>query len=92
MHYIRLLRPPGLSNRGSKAILSLLLTITTDLGDSFLCPLQPLRLSAAIGIETAARENGAEENAIGPDEPSGSGDEWVILPGKIPRGMPPGMG
>lgn len=42
MHYIRLLRPPSLDNNDD---LKLILTITTDLGDSFLCPEQPLPIS-----------------------------------------------
>lgn len=42
MHYIRLLRPPSLDEKDH---LKLVLTITTDLGDSFLCPEQPLPIS-----------------------------------------------
>lgn len=42
MHYIRLLRPPSLDQKDN---LKLILTITTDLGDSFLCPERPLPLS-----------------------------------------------
>lgn len=42
MHYIRLLRPPSLDE---KEKLKLILTITTDLGDSFLCPERPLPIS-----------------------------------------------
>lgn len=42
MHYIRLLRPPSLDKQDN---LKLVLTITTDLGDSFLCPEQPLPIS-----------------------------------------------
>lgn len=42
MHYIRLLRPPSLDQKEN---LKLILTITTDLGDSFLCPEQPLPIS-----------------------------------------------
>ncbi|KAI1459788.1 putative methyltransferase-domain-containing protein [Annulohypoxylon moriforme] len=42
MHYIRLLRPAKLD--GKKPIASLLITITTDLGDSFLYPDEPVDL------------------------------------------------
>ncbi|KAJ1335461.1 Lysine methyltransferase [Microdochium nivale] len=45
MHYIRLLRPPAVEAlpKGCSAI-SLLLTITTDLGDTFLYPPEPINL------------------------------------------------
>lgn len=42
MHYIRLLRPPSLDGKNH---LKLVLTITTDLGDSFLCPDKPIPIS-----------------------------------------------
>lgn len=42
MHYIRLLRPPSLDGNNH---LKLVLTITTDLGDSFLCPDKPVPIS-----------------------------------------------
>ncbi|KAI1173407.1 putative methyltransferase-domain-containing protein [Nemania sp. FL0916] len=38
MHYIRLLRPAKLQSSSEALFVSLLFTITTDLGDSFLCP------------------------------------------------------
>ncbi|KAI2631178.1 putative methyltransferase-domain-containing protein [Xylaria nigripes] len=38
MHYIRLLRPAKIQSTRQCLVLSLLFTITTDLGDSFLCP------------------------------------------------------
>ncbi|KAI1427641.1 putative methyltransferase-domain-containing protein [Xylaria sp. FL1777] len=38
MHYIRLLRPAKIQNSTEGLVVSLLFTITTDLGDSFLCP------------------------------------------------------
>ncbi|KAL1881237.1 hypothetical protein Daus18300_001088 [Diaporthe australafricana] len=41
MHYIRLMRPPSLD----KQQLKLVLTVTTDLGDSFLCPERPVPIS-----------------------------------------------
>jgi hypothetical protein len=42
MHYIRLLRPPSLEGSKSKLSLKLVVSITTDLGDSFLSPAQPV--------------------------------------------------
>ncbi|KAL2257429.1 hypothetical protein VTK26DRAFT_184 [Humicola hyalothermophila] len=44
MHYIKLLRPPVLEGGESQASLKLVLTITTDLGDSFLSPAEPIQL------------------------------------------------
>ncbi|KAI1752993.1 putative methyltransferase-domain-containing protein [Xylaria castorea] len=38
MHYIRLLRPAKIQSSTGDLVISLLFTITTDLGDSFLCP------------------------------------------------------
>ncbi|PSR89038.1 putative methyltransferase-domain-containing protein [Coniella lustricola] len=43
MHYIRLLRPPSLDE--TTRLLKLVLTITTDLGDSFLCPDEPVLIA-----------------------------------------------
>ncbi|ROW01336.1 hypothetical protein VMCG_05945 [Cytospora schulzeri] len=42
MHYIRLMRPPSLD---AKKNLKIVLTITTDLGDSFLSPDEPVPIS-----------------------------------------------
>ncbi|ROW00880.1 hypothetical protein VPNG_08289 [Cytospora leucostoma] len=42
MHYIRLMRPPSLDGKKN---LKVVLTITTDLGDSFLNPDEPLPIS-----------------------------------------------
>ena len=45
MHYIRLLRPPTIDTSDpDNPVLSLLLTITTDLGESFLYPNEPIKL------------------------------------------------
>lgn len=44
MHYIRLLRPPDLSSSKGQHSLKLVLTITTDLSDSFLLPDEPVQL------------------------------------------------
>lgn len=50
MHYIRILRPPSLigSRARGGAQLELLLTITTDLGESFLCPCEPVSLEVVL--------------------------------------------
>ncbi|ORY63583.1 putative methyltransferase-domain-containing protein [Pseudomassariella vexata] len=51
MHYIRLLRSPMLDTSGREnrdATLSLLLTITTDLGDAFLNAGAPVQITASI--------------------------------------------
>ncbi|KAI8633521.1 hypothetical protein F5Y19DRAFT_244678 [Xylariaceae sp. FL1651] len=56
MHYIRLLRPAKLEGSPGRGglVLSLLFTITTDLGDSFLCPgAGSLELTAAV-VDPAA--------------------------------------
>ncbi|KAK4133674.1 hypothetical protein BT67DRAFT_442591 [Trichocladium antarcticum] len=45
MHYIRLLRPPVVEAGRTHAKLNIVLTITTDLGDSFLSPQEPVQLS-----------------------------------------------
>lgn len=42
MHYIRLMRPPSLDGKNT---LKIVLTITTDLGDSFLSPDEPVPIS-----------------------------------------------
>ncbi|KAF3357767.1 hypothetical protein VdG1_03104 [Verticillium dahliae VDG1] len=49
MHYIRLLRPPALSTdqRGTSSV-HVVLTITTDLGDSFLSPEASIKLKAGV--------------------------------------------
>ncbi|KAI6286863.1 hypothetical protein MCOR03_004481 [Pyricularia oryzae] len=69
MHYIRLLRPPVINSkqttaRQSQIDVELVLTITTDLGDSFLCPKTPLDLEVFIS-ERSSRQNwdGLNENA-----------------------------
>ncbi|TLS23941.1 hypothetical protein PpBr36_08740 [Pyricularia pennisetigena] len=61
MHYIRLLRPPVINFKQTAAKQSqihveLVLTITTDLGDSFLCPKAPLDLDVFIS-ESSSRQN-----------------------------------
>ncbi|KAI6382850.1 hypothetical protein MCOR25_000367 [Pyricularia grisea] len=74
MHYIRFLRPPAIKTRQiaarqSQIHVELVLTVTTDLGDSFLCPNNPLDLEVFIS-ENSSRRNwdGHSEN----DEPDRS--------------------
>ncbi|GAB1316086.1 Putative methyltransferase-domain-containing protein [Madurella fahalii] len=55
MHYIRLLRSPVVGRGRVHASIKVVLTITTDLGDSFLSPREPLELSV-IGAYTERRD------------------------------------
>ncbi|EFX00712.1 hypothetical protein CMQ_7714 [Grosmannia clavigera kw1407] len=55
MHYIRLLRPPSLVE-GKQTVLSFVLTITTDLGDSFYSPDGPRGISVRLETETRLNE------------------------------------
>ncbi|KLU81976.1 hypothetical protein MAPG_01056 [Magnaporthiopsis poae ATCC 64411] len=56
MHYIRILRPPSFASSRARggAQLELLLTITTDLGESFLCPCEPVSLEAVLYLHGSA--------------------------------------
>lgn len=58
MHYIRLLKSPTQSRSGKKHMLNLVFTITTDLGDSFLYPDEPIDLAvhAEISIDSSSRK------------------------------------
>ncbi|OLN97961.1 UPF0665 family protein C23C4.06c [Colletotrichum chlorophyti] len=54
MHYIRLLRAPKLTYQGDKKYpwtLNVVLTVTTDLGDSFLVDDEPVKLKVTAGWE-----------------------------------------
>ncbi|KAK5625289.1 hypothetical protein RRF57_001005 [Xylaria bambusicola] len=54
MHYIRLLRPAKILSSTKGLVISILFTITTDLGDSFLCPEDgSIDLIAAVGDPAA---------------------------------------
>ncbi|KAK8103273.1 hypothetical protein PG984_016419 [Apiospora sp. TS-2023a] len=60
MHYIRLLRPvsvetPTNNQREGGDVLSVLLTITTDLGDSFFSPDKPLALGLTLESSSGGR-------------------------------------
>ena len=45
MHYIRLLRPPAVERGRSPQSLRIVLAITTDLGDAYLSPQEPVEIS-----------------------------------------------
>ena len=70
MHYLRLLRPPDLSVGSSRAILSLVLTITTDLREAFLCPVKPLGIS--ITLET-------KDPSVANEEPRYACLGWMLF-------------
>ncbi|GAW13643.1 hypothetical protein ANO14919_030300 [Xylariales sp. No.14919] len=55
MHYIRLLRPAKIQSSAGGPLASLLFTITTDLGDSFLCP-----GDGSIDLVVAAEDSSAD--------------------------------
>ncbi|KAI0542619.1 putative methyltransferase-domain-containing protein [Xylaria digitata] len=55
MHYIRLLRSAKIQTSAGGLVASLLFTITTDLGDSFLCP-----EDGSIDLVVAAEDSGAD--------------------------------
>ncbi|KAK3303207.1 putative methyltransferase-domain-containing protein [Chaetomium strumarium] len=55
MHYIRFCRPPEVQTVKSQAFVKLVLTITTDLSDSFLAPRNPVQL-AVIGAYTVNKD------------------------------------
>ncbi|KAJ0119603.1 uncharacterized protein J7T55_013806 [Diaporthe amygdali] len=73
MHYIRLMRPPSLDKEQK---LKLVLTITTDLGDSFLCPDEPVPIS--VYLTRNPLENSDETPAIclTPRKAGKSGTSW----------------
>ncbi|CAK7265045.1 hypothetical protein SEPCBS119000_001310 [Sporothrix epigloea] len=57
MHYIRLLRPPSVCQLGqASSSLGLVLTITTDLGESFLAPDAPIDIAVELVVETIEDE------------------------------------
>ncbi|CAK7267862.1 hypothetical protein SEPCBS57363_002805 [Sporothrix epigloea] len=56
MHYIRLLRPPHVNQLGHPgSSLGLVLTITTDLGESFFSPNAPVKLAVELFVETVEK-------------------------------------
>lgn len=75
MHYIRLMRPPSLDKQQK---LKLVLTITTDLGDSFLCPESPVPISVYL-TESPVASTGEDENetfCLTPRKAGKSGTFW----------------
>lgn len=50
MHYIRLLSDPSMLVNGNGMSARLVFTITTDLGESFLCPQEPLDLAITANV------------------------------------------
>ncbi|KAI5863677.1 putative methyltransferase-domain-containing protein [Durotheca rogersii] len=81
MHYIRLLRPAKFVASPSPS-LSLLLTITTDLGDSFLRPPRPVELVVSVDGQPRGREE--------PGGPSAdAGEEATPLPPPPPPFLKP---
>ncbi|KAL0934125.1 upf0665 family protein c [Colletotrichum truncatum] len=62
MHYIRLLRAPKLTFQKEKGkkhpwSLNIVLTVTTDLGDSFLVPDEPVKIKVVLGWELPRSED-----------------------------------
>lgn len=55
MHYIKLLRPPVVEKARSEPILKIVLAITTDLGDAYLSPKEPIDL-VVVGAYTAQKD------------------------------------
>ncbi|KAI1489927.1 putative methyltransferase-domain-containing protein [Biscogniauxia mediterranea] len=60
MHYIRLLRPARIEEGGP--YLSLLVTITTDLGDSFLCPGPDSAVDIVVSAHAAEDDDDDDED------------------------------
>ncbi|RDA93176.1 hypothetical protein CP533_3168 [Ophiocordyceps camponoti-saundersi (nom. inval.)] len=54
MHYVRLLRPPKLIRSYRDLKVELVLAITTDLGDAFLCPEEALDLVVRVAAHVAS--------------------------------------
>lgn len=75
MHYIRLMRPPSLDKQQK---LKLVLTITTDLGDSFLCPDDPVPISVYLaGSPSASTDEDQNETfCLTPRKAGKSGAFW----------------
>ena len=48
MHYVRFLRQPSLTGKGKNQELSLVFTVTSDLGDSLISVDKPIRISACL--------------------------------------------
>lgn len=75
MHYIRLMRPPSLDKQQK---LKLVLTVMTDLGDSFLCPDSPVPISVYLtgGPSAGSDEDEIETFCLTPRKAGKSGAFW----------------
>lgn len=75
MHYIRLMRPPSLDKQHK---LKLVLTVMTDLGDSFLCPDSPVPVSVYLtGSPSAGSDEDENETfCLTPRKAGKSGTFW----------------
>ncbi|KAK3342720.1 putative methyltransferase-domain-containing protein [Neurospora tetraspora] len=70
MHYIRFCRPPLVEQgRSGHKTLKLVLTITTDLSDKFLCPHEPIQLSIIGAGAPANPQNGPVPINLTPKNP-----------------------
>lgn len=70
MHYIRFCRPPVVEQgRSGLKTLKLVLTITTDLSDKFLCPYEPIQLSIIGAGAPANPQNGPVPINLTPKNP-----------------------
>jgi K+/H+ antiporter YhaU regulatory subunit KhtT len=67
MHYIRLLKSPTQSRSGKKHTLDLVFTITTDLGDSFLYPDEPIDLAIHAEISTGSESEKKDLFKLSPE-------------------------
>ncbi|CAK7207565.1 hypothetical protein SEUCBS139899_010375 [Sporothrix eucalyptigena] len=84
MHYVRLLRPPNVvkapsssrpDQKSGSSSLGLVLTITTDLGESFLWPDSPVGLAVELLIETVERQCDGEGGDDAESDSDGNEDE-----------------
>ncbi|POS79690.1 hypothetical protein DHEL01_v201924 [Diaporthe helianthi] len=75
MHYIRLMRPPSLDDQRN---LKLVITITTDLGDSFLCPDEPVPISVFLnqGSSTSSEDDHSQFFCLTSRKEGKSGIYW----------------
>ncbi|KAL1888036.1 hypothetical protein Sste5346_009833 [Sporothrix stenoceras] len=83
MHYIRLLRPPNVvkaSRPGQASALALVLTITTDLGESFLCPDAPISIAVEVVVDAVQDDKRDEDGED--DEAKDDGDDAEAEPPK----------
>lgn len=87
MHYIRLLRPPALDGPRPRTSLKLVLTINTDLSDSFLSPAEPIKLSVL--VESSQYKDGTTFLDVTPKKPPTWRAGLRVL--KVDLPWPPGL-